>query len=378
MNIEGFNEQYCTLRDVDKIEVDALCDCQDHKKLSKIIGKGAAKRNILKHGGKEFICRECDMKFNNPMNKVGQNRQTNEEIEVICNHPEHQGEKTRKIKKSCYYGEMIEPYSQICKSCAQLGKIIPEDQKEKIRLKLTGIKRSDEFKQKLSNYMKNNPEGIARATKNIMDNRGAGFLGKHHSQETKDKMSKIMGGRKYTQEHKDNIADGRKKMLEETGGFTREHRENISKATVEQYKKGFEPNLHHLSGKHQSPKVGEIFYRSSYEKKAYLKLDDDKNVKSYKAESHNVKYLNPIKNIESTYLIDLEVEYIDGTKKLIEIKPAKWLEDKVVQAKIKAGHLYGESINIPFEVWTEFILFGAVYNEKNLRGFADKVRNGEF
>ena len=230
MNFDQFNNQYQHLRDVDRIDVDPLCDHPQHIAAGKQIGKGAAKRNILKHGGREFICRACDMRHNNPMNRTGGIRQTDEEIVVHCPHPEHVGDPARKMKKACYYGEMKEPYTQVCKSCGQLGKIISEDQRQKISAALTGIERSEVFKMVLSDYMKNNPEGIARATKNIIEHRGAGFLGKHHTPESKERISKTMIGLPLSDEHRRHISEGRKKWLAEQGGFTEDHLANITSA----------------------------------------------------------------------------------------------------------------------------------------------------
>lgn len=365
MNLEQFIENFKTIRDIDQIEVDLLCDHTLHLKAGIKIAKGPAKRNILKHGKKEFICRACEMKYNNPTNKKGENRQTNEEILVICPYPEHQGERSRVMKKSCYYGELKEPYLQICKSCAQSRKIISEDQKEKISQSLKGIKRSEEFKQKLSNYMKNNP----KCQENLIPGLGSGWnKGLRTPDDVKIKISESNLGKIRTEEQKKKISEGRKKMLAETGGFTQEHRQKLSQATARQYARGFNPQLHHKKGWHKSPKVGDIFYRSSYEKKAYLLLDKDENVVTYKAETIQIVFFNPVKNTESVYLVDIEVEYKDK-KKIIEIKPEKWLEDQVVKAKIAAAKNYAEENNIEFEVWTETKLFGPIYNKNQIINF---------
>ena len=70
---------------------------------------------------------------------------------------------------------MAEPYLQVCGSCAQRGKVISEEQRDKTSMALAGKPKSDEFKANLSEYMRTNPEGIARATKNIVDHRGLAF-----------------------------------------------------------------------------------------------------------------------------------------------------------------------------------------------------------
>lgn len=378
MNIEEFNKEYSAFKDADKINI--RCDHPLHEPKEEIItiGKQPAKRNILKNNGKEFVCRKCCMIHKNPMNTIQENRQTDEIIDVICPCPEHKGEPIRKMKKKNYYGSLEKPYLQLCGSCVQLNKVISEEQKEKIRLSLTGIKRSDEFKEKISKYMKNNPEGIARATKNLFENHcTTGMLGKKHTDEVKQKMSESHLGKEFTEEHCENISIGRKKMLAETGGFSREHREKISKATIRQYKNGFEPKLHHVTGWHMSPKAGRVYFRSSYEKKAYIKLDEDETVKTYKTEFVSTEYYNPEKNINSSYLIDLLIEYTDGSQKLVEIKPEKWLQDDVIRLKIEAGASKAREMDVPFEVWTEMNLFGHVYNKKNMRIFINKIKNGK-
>ncbi len=378
MNIEEFKIQYKSFKDADKIQI--TCDHPNHTPYGEIItiGKQPAKRNILKNGGKKFLCRACYMKFNNPNDHVGPSRQTDEEITVFCPSREHEGEPSRQMKKSCYYGGVKEPYLQVCRSCSQRGHEVSEETRAALSEALKGIPKSEEFKKNLSAYWAAHPERREEATAILLANRcTTGMLGKHLSDETKQKQSDAMTGREYTEDHCEHISEGRKKMLEETGGFTREHRENISKATLRQYAAGFDPKLHHLKGIHESPKAGKVRYRSSYEKKAYLKLDADETVKTYRPEVVTVKYLHPKKGITSSYIIDLEVEYTDGTKRLIEIKPAKWLTNVVVKAKIEAGMVEAQRLGIDFEIWTELSLFGHVYNDKRIRDFANKVKSGE-
>ncbi|MEI7485953.1 MAG: TnsA endonuclease N-terminal domain-containing protein [Chryseobacterium sp.] len=376
MNIEEFKTKYAAFKDTDKIQIQ--CDHHNHIPFGEIItiGKQPAKRNILKSGSKEFICRQCFMKYNNPVNKIGEKRQDDSIIEVFCPCQEHNGEPSRQMKKSCYYGSMEPPYLQICGSCVQKGREISDEQKERIRLSLTGIKRSDEFKEKLSVYMKNNPEGIARAKSNLIPGSGGGWNeGLNLSEETKQKMSESHMGKKFSEEHCQKISEGRKKMLEETGGFTPEHRMKLSQATIRQYQNGFDPKTHHIRGVHHSTKIpsGQGVFRSSYEKKAFMILDNDESVVSYEIEKITIKYFNPIKKIDSLYVIDILVKHKDGTSKLIEVKPQSWLLDSVIQAKIEAGKIKAAEIGLPFEVWTEMDLFGHVYNKKNMELFMEKI-----
>lgn len=376
MNIEQFNQKFFHLKDVDKVLVDELCNHPQHKLEKKEIAKGPAKRNILKHGGQEFICRACDMHYNNPMLKAGQGRrQSDEKIIVICPHPEHIGDKSRKMKISCYYGEMKTPYQQICGSCAQLHKIISEDQKKAISKKLEGRQLTEEHKKNIGIASKQ-PERLIQAIKNLKPELGRGWnKGMSTPQEVRDKIAKGNQGKKRTLQQRLNVSIGRKKMLDEQGGFTIEHRMNLSKKTIEQYKNGFNPQTHHLRGWHYSPKLNmKIFYRSSYEKKAYLILDADPLVANYSVEAVNIVYFNPEKEIDCEYLIDLQVSYTDRTVKLIEIKPKKWLSDWVIQAKIKAANQKAAELDLTFEVWTEENLFGSM-DEKIMRDFTNSLRS---
>lgn len=376
MNLEEFNLKYAAQKDANKIEIN--CDHPDHEGGAVTIGKQPARRNILKNGSECFICRACMMKYDNPMNRVGQRRDGEEAIDVYCPCSEHVGDRCRAMAKSCYYGKMEEPYLQVCRSCSQKGHQVSEQTRELISEKLKGRKLSPEHVEKIMAWREAHPEWAEKTTGNLIPGQGGGWnAGQKLPEETKAKMSASHMGKEFTEEHCQGISEGRKKMLQASGGFTREHRENISKATLRQYAAGFDPKVHHLKGMHTSPKAGEVRYRSSYEKKAYLKLDVDDTVKTYRPEAVTVEYLNPKKGITSSYIIDLEIEYMDGTKKLVEIKPAKWLTDAVVIAKIDAGRVEAQRRGLEFEVWTELNLFGHVYNEKHLRYFARKIKAGE-
>ena len=152
MNLQQFDSKFGNLKDKDIINID--CDFSEHTgELSRTMPRVSARRNILKNDSLEFICRDCSMKHKNPMkNKDAVKRQTDEEIIVFCPDDRHEGDKSRKMKMSGYFGKIEQPYVQKCKSCAQLDKVISEEQKNKIRLKLTGIERSEEFKQKIKDF----------------------------------------------------------------------------------------------------------------------------------------------------------------------------------------------------------------------------------
>lgn len=380
MNINEFKEKFGHLKDSDVIQVS--CDHPLHNTGElKPMKVQSVKRNILKNNGERLVCRSCYMSHNNPMQNKGEpNRKSLGEINVMC--PECG--KTRLMNSNNYFGTLTEPYVQICGSCAQKGKEISEEQRKKISESLTGRELSDEHKANLSDYMKNNPEGIERGKTNLVPGAGGGWnTGMETPDEVKEKQSKALKGVKKTLEHKFNISKGRKKMLEETGGFTREHRENISKATIEQYKNGFEPKMFHLKGWHFSQKLEKlVFHRSSYEKKRYMQLDEDVSVVSYAPEAIEIQYFNPEKHITSTYLADILVTYADGHKELEEVKPDKWLDNNVVGAKITAGESWAKENGIIFKIVSEIDLYGSEDTAKKTKEFSDwlkvYLKSGEY
>jgi hypothetical protein len=381
MNLQEFLELNKEKKNADQVNV--VCangdKCMHSDQPNIKIGKGAAIKNFRKHNDEKFICRKCDMYYDNPMTKVGKGIRSKDKLDELIEVTCPICLEVRKMKLSSYTGSLDQkPYLQVDGSCVQKGKVISEEQKEAIREALSGIERSEEFKQKLSDYMKNNPEGIERGKKNLIAGYSSGWnTGLTTPQEVRDKQSEALKGKKKTLEHRYHISLGRKKMLDETGGFTREHRENLSKATIVQYKNGFDPNLYHRRGWHFSEKLNKkLFYKSSYEKKVYMLLDEDESVLNYEYEDLVIEYYNPIKKINSNYIIDLKINYVDGKTSYVEVKPAKHLmEDNnnklalEAKAKIEAAYEQLEKIGLIFDVWTEVHLFGPINTEKKIRDF---------
>ena len=165
-------------------------------------------------------------------------------------------------------------------------------------------------------------------------------------------------------------------MLEETGGFTDEHRENIRKATLEQYDRGFDPNNHHRSGNHISPKAGTVFHRSSYEKKAFILLDSMPEVESYEVEKIRIPYEDPRDNSHHIFVVDISVKFKDGTLMAIEVKPNIWLNSIVNSTKLKALEEWSFKNNCRCEVWDEFLLFGQENIQKKIEKFVSWVDSG--
>jgi hypothetical protein len=102
---------------------------------------------------------------------------------------------------------------------------------------------------------------------------------------------------------------------------------------------------------HESPKIGRVLCRSSWEKEAFELLDNDPKVKSYKSEPFGIPYM--CEGIERYYYPDLLIEYIDSSKELVEIKPSFRLLTVKVQLKLLAATKWSLENKTQFSVWTE-------------------------
>jgi hypothetical protein len=229
----------------------------------------------------------------------------------------------------------------------------------------------------IANFIIYNPEGIARGKANLVPGAGGGWNeGQETPQEVRDKQSAAMTGRVYSDDHKLHISEGRKQMLAETGGFSPEHRQKLREAALRQYERGFDPNNHHRSGWHESPKAGRLFHRSSYEKKAFMLLDGMAGVVRYSAESLRLSYWNPLDKSQSIFIVDLLIEFSDGTRMAVEVKPTDWLSSLVNMAKIDALKAWAEGEGVAVEIWDEFTLFGEDETYKKVQQFVDWLDSG--
>lgn len=212
---------------------------------------------------------------------------------------------------------------------------------------------------------------------------------KSHSDEFPELMRQANLGQKRSEEHRKNLTlalvrrYGNPEQRRKTGVTTRqrwnrpEYRDKLSKAISNafsddmkreksemfkamwnnpHYKKMFLENgkLHGgfgNSGWHRSPKVGDVFYRSSWEQNAYVYLDNNPLVLRYFSEPFFIPYdyEGRIRN----YYPDLLIEYIDKSLEIVEIKPRYKLSDESTRVKLKAGCAYAKEHSVGFKVWTE-------------------------
>lgn len=96
-----------------------------------------------------------------------------------------------------------------------------------------------------------------------------------------------------------------------------------------------------------------IYYASSYELRAYEILEQLNAVKSFGRCRFSIDYINPNDAQMHKYLPDVLVEYNDGSKQIIEIKPSNLLANETVMAKASAAQTHCDANDLNYTIWTE-------------------------
>jgi len=115
------------------------------------------------------------------------------------------------------------------------------------------------------------------------------------------------------------------------------------------------------TGIHVSPKcTSPIAYRSSLEKAVCCCLDENELVVKYSYEQLIIPYKSNIRTARiRRYFPDFLVEYVDGKKKLVEVKRENQLNNPYVKKKAEAAILWckeHEDQNLTYEFWTEKLI----------------------
>lgn len=110
-------------------------------------------------------------------------------------------------------------------------------------------------------------------------------------------------------------------------------------------------------GLHVSPLAGECKYRSSWEQKYMIYLDSDPRVKSWSYEKTVIEYVSNQKTKKiRKYYPDFYVEFLDGSKSLIEIKQRRKLEQVAVKKKAAAADQWCINNGATYVILTEIEL----------------------
>ena len=143
--------------------------------------------------------------------------------------------------------------------------------------------------------------------------------------------------------------------------YSKERLDLASKLAAERIITGKNPNLGNYKygkiGKFMSAKNGtSLKFRSSFEKRAFEILEQDSTVLAYYPEHLYIPYID--NGIKRRYIPDILVDYADGTKKLIEVKPLNMVNTTEVVLKKEAAIPYCKEHGIAaYEIWTEPLLF---------------------
>lgn len=125
-----------------------------------------------------------------------------------------------------------------------------------------------------------------------------------------------------------------------------------AKPKVRRRRKGFKRAKR---GFYTSTKTGRTHeYRSGWEARYFAHLDADPSILTWDYESLRIPYVSNTKSIRMrTYIPDLLVERSDGTKALIEIKPARKVDQAMNVKKFAAARFWCAERGMTFEVVTE-------------------------
>jgi len=106
---------------------------------------------------------------------------------------------------------------------------------------------------------------------------------------------------------------------------------------------------------HSAKNSCSIYYQSSYELRAYIKLEEDSTVVSFGRCRFFVHYL--LDGFVRRYTPDIMVEFVDGREVIIEVKSDWVLRHKEASRhlglKLKVLREYCDSNGLDMELWTE-------------------------
>lgn len=110
-------------------------------------------------------------------------------------------------------------------------------------------------------------------------------------------------------------------------------------------------------GLYLSRVAGECKFRSSWEEKFMIYLDNDASVRTWSYEKTIIEYVSNKKTQKiRKYYPDFYVEYLDGTKKVIELKQKRKLDQATVKKKASAAEVWCANIGATYIILTEIEL----------------------
>lgn len=114
---------------------------------------------------------------------------------------------------------------------------------------------------------------------------------------------------------------------------------------------------HYLRGTHVSPIAGICKYRSGWEQKYMIYLDDHPDVMTWSYEKLVIEYISNQRTKKvRKYYPDFQIEYKDGKKVVVEIKPSRKMKQTTVLKKIKAAIEWCTAHDLTYKILTEIEL----------------------
>ena len=111
---------------------------------------------------------------------------------------------------------------------------------------------------------------------------------------------------------------------------------------------------HYIRGTYTSPVAGECKFRSGWELKLMVHLDEQSDVEFWSYEKTVIEYVSNIRTKKiRKYYPDFLVKYKDGRVELIEVKPKRKLEDATVKKKSIAAVLWCAEHGMTYRIMTE-------------------------
>ena len=114
---------------------------------------------------------------------------------------------------------------------------------------------------------------------------------------------------------------------------------------------------HYHRGVYISPMAGECKYRSGWEQKYMVHLDSDSTIFTWSYEKLVIEYVSNARTKKiRKYYPDFYVEYNNGNKVVIEIKPKRKLDQAIIKKKIAAAEQWCLMHNAIYKILTEIEL----------------------
>ena len=181
------------------------------------------------------------------------------------------------------------------------------------------------------------------------DSRISAIIDKMNTPERAQKISDSLRGVNKSDSHKMKIAENMRVYWS-----SEVNREKQSRRQAECIKNGMLTKATREHGYFENPTKStntSVYYRSMFELNAIIYLEGSDNVVTYSVEPFRIEYMyeDKIRN----YVIDYMIEYQDGRKVLVEIKPSCHTDKPINIAKFDAAAKFAVAHDMTFETWTE-------------------------